>query len=1835
MMFSRCFFVGKVLTSALEKNLTILYEVEAMNIKFYMTFLALLALQSPAFSVTPSPEMLKMENEQKLKEFNSIIQYYEGEIKKDPKNLRLTLAVAEVYYSLKNYPLAVEYYKKALALDPENQKIKTSLAKAYLNNNDLVNSYELFENINQLDPKNIEVLSGLGRIEALKHHVSEAESYYQKVLALDPTHFTTLFYLGELRIEQGQYGEAQEILEKLEVEDPKATWVTQALKRAKQGPILQEIKLIEEKGNYKEAIDRYKQLYADDPESLDLYIAVGRIYTEMKRYKDAIALYKHGLSLYPDANQLRIALGFTYLAKNDLTRSKNTLEVAAKRSPLDPEVWAGLGRIAALEGDEEDAEKLYQRSLKLNPSDTLTLSYLANLRMEQKKFKEAGELFKKIYQINPKAIWAKQAVEEAKLAPLVDAIHRKEEQKHYKEAEKLYKELLAASPEDIDNYIRFANFYTSQKLYRKAVEVYLRGLEINKGSPRLQVALGYAYLANGDLAKGQKVFKKILEEDPPNADALAGLGRIEALMGEAMEAEAYYQWALGVDPTNTTALSYLADLYMQDKKYEEAMAVFEKIQKVAPDQTWAKQSLLRAQLAPSLEQIKALEESGDIKGAILKYQQLLAAAPDDMDIYIELGRLYIALNRYKEAIQLFQNGLQHDPTANQLRVRLGLAYIGVNNLTTAKKLLETSFIHDPKNTEAIAGLGRIAALTGDTKTAGHFYQAALDLNPTDLLTLSYYAQFLLEQKKFAQAQKLFEKILKLDPKETWVLQSIENAKHGPLLEEIYKKEEGKDFDDAETLYRQLIAEAPDNADYYVKFGQYLVRMKRYQEAVILYLQGLSVQPDSSQLQVALGFAYIGKGDLAIAKSVFETVLKREPANAEALSGLGKIAELQGNIKDAESLYEMALKAQPSNLTALIYLAELKVSEGDYEASQRLFKRILRLDPTAEWVKLALEDAKHGRLIAEIKAKQQAKDDKGAEILYQQLLLEAPNVAAYYLRTGLFFHHIKQYQKAIDVYNRGIKIAPNDADLYAALGLVYLSKKNIAEARKAFLSALKIDPRNADSLAGLGSVAILNNKLPRANKYILQSLAVDPNNVVALSSLGNLRMIEKNYSEAEKAYARLMELQPGEKWVKLLYENAKNGPELDQIKILIDDEKLGEAATRYGALIAKYPENPYYYFGQGLMYLRLKQYSNAIETYSKGIESSPEENELLVSLGYAYLFNKNLDQAREVLTKALRKDAKNAEALAGLGRVNALEDNIYEAEDLYRRALAISPINQSAITFYGDLLMKQKRYNEALQVLTVLKQQLPNAEWVQRVIQDAEDGPMTDLARNFSNCEEFETARVLYWQLVDASPEDPSRYQPLGQTYINLHEYDEAICVFHQGLMFDPDALYLWRGIASAYIELADYETARCILMYLLGEDNKDAESWALMGRIEAFHGSPCCAETYYEVALSINPKSMTALSYLSDLKRDQQYNFTGLELYSVLMQIDSDPKWVQVGFRSFLDLTCPTLSVVGAYHQEMQWDSSVHRWSAEYDVYGGSALLNYPINDVLTLWGRCEDQFYVLKDLLTHSNIYSFDVQRLAIGGKWVYSPCFFIETKAGLCDFSPYSNCTNFRLQKGTIAEPALTFTYHHPREKATLNFSGDADLIARDFNTNFAKLVGRYIISGTYEREVFKRGWIGVEGDLYWYRDYVNNTSQRASAWLQWRPPRYTENIMFKYFTKYQGFAKNIPDYYTYKFQVINLLQMTLEKSWRVCWADYLYTSLNYGHGWQDTRTRYPQIIVIDPVSGQPALVWDRRQYDILSANIIYRVDQLQLTLSGDVYRDTEKYTMWSLIAGARWRF
>lgn len=1805
-----------------------------MYYRFYIfIFLSLFLLASSTASRLYSLDPLKdPEKEKKLK---AIIEHYVDQLRTDIYNKKLTLAVAQAYFDLKLYPQAIKYYSRALELDPSDISTKILLAQAYLANNDLVEASKLFKELVKEQPRNPEILGGLGRIEFLYHRLKNAENYFQRALDQDPKNFTMLYYLGELRIEQKKFHQAQQILEALLERDPKADWVQQAIERAKQGPILENIRKLVEQKRYAEAIKEYKGQIAKNRANAELYIELGNVYTLIGNNQEAIKLYKTGLQYQPNANRLQLALGYAYVKEREFQKARRIFDKVILSGTDNVEALTGLGRIAALEGDVTKADRYYKRALELNSSSQVALSYLADLRFQQKNYSEAKAIYESILEADPKATWVIPILDDLKFRPILETIDTKILERKYLEAQELYKQLILMAPDAVDNYIRFGKFYITHKQYDEAIQLFLEGIDHNPGNILLYNNLAYAYLYNSQLNEALTTFNYVIEHDPDNIDALAGLGRLNQEIGNTSDAIDIFQLVLMSHPNDITALSYLADLLLQEGNYKESQTIFKKIYEIDPKASWARQSLLMSKYAPTLGEIKALEKKGDIKGALMKYRELALSVPDYPDLYYEMGRLYTKLKRYDQAIDTYQEGLKNNPSNPELHMALGLAYLSMGDLVQARQNLQMSFMENPKNAETAAGLGRISVLTGDIGAAEGFYEVALRLNPNSMLALSYYAELLMQKQDFDKARQLYERMIKIDPKAAWIRQALIAAKNGPILLNVRAYEKKKNYDEVAKVYQQLIKEYPDNPDYYLLLGQFYARQKRYTEAIALYLKGLQINPSYSQLKTSLAFSYLEKGDLDIAKTTFNDVLNEEHDNAEALTGLGLLSAIKGNDIQAENFYKAALRADPSNMTALTYYAKLMVKLNRYTDAEALFKKIVQVDPSAEsWVRLSLEDAKHGLILKEIAKNDEAKDYAAEEVLWKQLLLEAPNVPEYYLRMGLFYHRIKQYDKAIDTYNKGITLDPKNSDLYGALGLVYISKKEPKAAQDAFKKSLKLNPKNTDALAGMGYTYVMLGEYQPAEKYILAALNIDPNNVAALSSLGDLMYKQKRYPEAVKAFEKLIQLRPHEKWIKTSLQNSMYGPELDRLTALVKDEKFSEAAEGYRALVQKAPDNPYYYFGLGLMYVRLKEFGSAIQVYLDGLKENPEENELLVALGYAYFFNNDLGNARRVLEKAIEIDAKNPEALAGMGRVNALEENYCEAEGFFIRALSLDPKNQSAITFYGDLLMKQKRYQEAQALFTYLQSLLPNSPWISRAIQDASDGPISDLAQSYTNREYFERAAELYQGLLCAAIDDPARYQNLGQVYVDMNEYCRAIRIFMQGLYFDPDALYLWRSIAETYILLADYDTARCIFYFLISEDPEDAQSWAGLGRIETLDGSWCCAEQFLEYALALSPYNTTTLSYLASLRLAELYNFSALGVYETLMAVDPCPKWVRVGLNSTLNLTEPTILVEGAYHEEDEWSPNVHRWSARYQVYGARALLNYPVSDEMTLWGRVEQQIYELKDLLGNFNIYSFDVQRVSIGERWVLSPCWYIDARAGFSAFSPYRH-GSFCMQHGTIGEPSIAFTYHKPTEKATISLSSDSDLVARNFNTHVAKLVGRYFISASYEREVISNGWLGFEGDIYWYRDYVNNTSERLLGWFQWRPPYYSDNILLRYSCKYQTFAKNIPDYYTYKPQFLNILQLTLEKSWHVCWADKFYTSLIYGHGWQDTHTRFTEIIVVVPPLTKQPMVWDIRQFNTLAGNIIFTRGRLQLNLTADYYRDTEKYTMWSIIGGIGWRF
>jgi Tfp pilus assembly protein PilF len=130
-------------------------------------------------------------------------------------------------------------------------------------------------------------------------------------------------------------------------------------------------------------------------------------------------------------------------------------------------------------------------------------------------------------------------------------------------------------------------------------------------------------------------------------------------------------------------------------------------------------------------------------------------------------------------------------------------------------------------------------------------------------------------------------------------------------------------DKAESLYRDGIQRAPNNADCRHALNVLLVRQGRRQEAVCMVQDWMGRAPNLSGPYVEDAYLWHEYGDLRAALSRAQRALKCDPHDHRALVEMGRIYEDLHYPDRAVSLYEQALQSNPSQPDVEQRLAQLR------------------------------------------------------------------------------------------------------------------------------------------------------------------------------------------------------------------------------------------------------------------------------------------------------------------------------------------------------------------------------------------------------------------------------------------------------------------------------------------------------------------------------------------------------------------------------------------------------------------------------------------------------------------------------------------------------------------------------------------------------------------------------------------------------------------------------------------------------------------------------------------------------------------------------------------------
>lgn len=509
---------------------------------------------------------------------------------------------------------ALRLLSEAAGRAPDSGDLQLELGYWRMRNKELDAALPHLLKARELKPGSADVAVQLGALYARRGQLPEAELELRRALKLREGYRPALVALGAALRKQGRLEEALALLERA----------------ATSG------------GNEQRA---------------RALAALGAAYLASGRRSDAEKSFDQAIQFAPARTEIRLAIARAYQATDtpeDLVRSREILERAASLAPDLAPVFSALGRAHERLGEAEQAERAYERALRLEPSYRFARRRLIRLALERRDYGRARLEAERLLRDAP------SEAEHAFLAALVE-----DRDNQVPEARRLYEQAVSlAKGQYPEAYLNLGALERSAGRYAEAERAYRTALAQRPAYAAAHTNLAKLFEAQQRTADAEASYREALKLDPRAAPAWLGLGELLSRAGRGDEAVAAFQRALEGRPGYAAALLSLGVAHARAKRYPEAEAAYRQFLEVNPRSVagWynlgialeaqgrrapahaalARALELDASHLPSLRLQAALHSrDGKLAEARRVLEELLDAQPRDRAARIELAELLL------------------------------------------------------------------------------------------------------------------------------------------------------------------------------------------------------------------------------------------------------------------------------------------------------------------------------------------------------------------------------------------------------------------------------------------------------------------------------------------------------------------------------------------------------------------------------------------------------------------------------------------------------------------------------------------------------------------------------------------------------------------------------------------------------------------------------------------------------------------------------------------------------------------------------------------------------------------------------------------------------------------------------------------------------------------------------------------------------------------------------------------------------------------------------------------------------------------------------------------
>jgi len=600
------------------------------------------------------------------------------------------------------------------------------------------------------------------------------------------------------------------------------------------------------------------------------------------------------------------------------------------------------------------------------------------------------------------------------------------------------------------------------------------------------------------------------------------------------------------------------DAFAKEKKFPEAIVEYRSALQVDPKYAEAFVGLG-----------EAFMQIGDRKNALYAYSRAADLLPENVDVQIKAGTMYLlrrefvdaqtladkalarepknvvalilranalaGLMEIDQAIKEIQEAIQLEPQRGDLYANLGAIQAGMARNKEAEAAFKQAVAVDPKSPRAYSALGNFYWSIKRREDAEAAFLKAVDLEPTDLLSNRILATFYLASNRLAESEKFLKTVADLSGEINDRLQQADFlALHGKfdeaiaIFKTVAEKPEG--FGPATTRHagaeyaRGNKPEAHRLLDEVLKrnslaAGALLLRARflsledKPDEALERAQQSVRADPGVAGAHFFLGQLYQQRGDSKNAIAEYQTVVQLNPRATGAQLELSKLSLTSGNVADAVSYADAARKgsAHPDIRVALVRALleqnDLKRAEVELKSLERDFRGSAEVATLIGNLYLRKRDIPAARRALEEAYRRNPRDI---------------NTLSGLIATDLSTNQPAAARARVE---SAVALEPKRTDLLLLAARTYAASGDLARTEATLKQALTVDPSNAECYALLGQLYVQTGRLDEGRREFEGMAKRDPTSVGAQTMVGIILNRQGRVDDAIRQYEQLVTVQP--------------------------------------------------------------------------------------------------------------------------------------------------------------------------------------------------------------------------------------------------------------------------------------------------------------------------------------------------------------------------------------------------------------------------------------------------------------------------------------------------------------------------------------------------------------------------------------------------------------------------------------------------------------------------------------------------------------------------------------